>query len=113
MHMSSGSTMARVFVAGLCFASLFLPGFTAEDYYKILVRLSNKPLCLVQSTECVGSMRLHQASIFHAPCPTAPSRAKEHGKQATMSNTHPTTAPSQKPIAGSTTTGREALGNAV
>lgn len=38
VHISSGGAMGRVFVAGLCFASLFLPGFGAEDYYKILVR---------------------------------------------------------------------------
>lgn len=31
--------MARVFVAGLYLASLLLPGFCAEDYYKILVRI--------------------------------------------------------------------------
>ena len=35
------AAMARVFVAGLYLASLFLSGFAGEDYYKILVR----PVC--------------------------------------------------------------------
>lgn len=39
--------MARVFVAGLYLASLFLPGFCAEDYYKILVRWNRVVVCLL------------------------------------------------------------------